>query len=150
SLQCFTCHGGADFTDSAYGLLHDVGTLKPSSGKRLGGPLTGIDTPTLRGIAYTAPYLHDGSAADLGSVFNPANASDGTPNAAFRTLSSTQQNELLSFLTELDGAETAAPPGSPHMDFGFSAGAVTIRWPVAASSFSLLSATNLAPPILWS
>ncbi|MEJ8856025.1 PA14 domain-containing protein [Variovorax robiniae] len=62
AAQCATCHGGADFTDSATGRLNNVGTLKPSSGKRLGAALTGLDTPTLRDVWATAPYLHDGSA----------------------------------------------------------------------------------------
>ena len=60
--NCAACHSGANFTDSATAGLHDIGTLKPTSGSRLGGPLLGIDTPTLRGVWTTAPYLHDGSA----------------------------------------------------------------------------------------
>jgi hypothetical protein len=150
ALQCFTCHGGPDFTDSAYGELHDIGTLKPGSGHRLGGPLTGIDTPTLRGIADTAPYLHDGSAPDLASVFNATSAPDGSPHAAFRNLGSTEQTELLSFLSELDGAEPAAPAASPRLSFTSTGNSVTLIWPAAASTFSLLSTTNLTPPVIWS
>jgi hypothetical protein len=60
---CSACHGGPDFSGSD-GSLHDVGTLKPSSGNRLGQPLDGIDTPTLRDAWTSGPYLHDGSAAD--------------------------------------------------------------------------------------
>ena len=62
AAKCATCHSGADFTDSATSRLNNVGTLKPSSGKRLGAALTGLDTPTLRDVWATAPYLHDGSA----------------------------------------------------------------------------------------
>ena len=51
------------------GTLHDVGTLRTTSGSRLGGPLTGIDTPTLIGVWETAPYFHDGSAATLDACF---------------------------------------------------------------------------------
>ena len=71
SLGCATCHAGARYTDSTVGsaTLHDVGTLRTTSGQRLGGPLTGIDTPTLLGVWDTAPYLHDGSAATLDDVF---------------------------------------------------------------------------------
>ena len=65
SANCVSCHGGGDFTDSGPGTLHNVGTLKASSGKRLGTTLTGIDTPTLRDVWATAPYLHDGSAATV-------------------------------------------------------------------------------------
>lgn len=61
---CTACHAGADF-GSTDGTLHDVGTLKPSSGQRLGGPLPGIDTPTLRHAWSGGPYLHDGSAATV-------------------------------------------------------------------------------------
>jgi YVTN family beta-propeller protein len=63
--QCSSCHAGNAFTDSATAPPHDIGTLKPTSGQRLGGPLTGIDTPTLRDAWATAPYLHDGSAPTL-------------------------------------------------------------------------------------
>lgn len=65
TLDCASCHGGAEFTHSAAGNLRDIGTIKPTSGKRLGSNLTGFDIPTLRGVWNTAPYLHDGSAATL-------------------------------------------------------------------------------------
>jgi len=148
-LQCFACHGGADFTDSAGGGLHDVGTIKPGSGYRLGGPLTGIDTPTLRGVAYTAPYLHDGSAPDLPSVFNATNAPDGTPHATFRTLNATQQSELISFLLELDGSDVAAPVFRPQINISQSGNSVLLQWLGSATGFSLFSTTNLAAPIVW-
>lgn len=60
NFGCNTCHQlDLDFTD---GERHDIGTIKPGSGMRLGGDLDGIDTPTLRGLWFTPPYLHDGSA----------------------------------------------------------------------------------------
>ncbi len=46
----------------------DIGTLDADSGSRLGGPLAGIDVPTLRDVWATAPYLHRGSAATLGDA----------------------------------------------------------------------------------
>jgi YVTN family beta-propeller protein len=63
--KCAGCHGGAAYTNSASGATSNVGTLKPASGGRLGGALTGLDTPTLRDAWATGPYLHDGSAATL-------------------------------------------------------------------------------------
>ena len=71
ALGCAVCHNPATgFTDSTVGndgggtvTLHDVGTIKASSGERLGGgagSLTGIDTPTLMGLHAGGPYLHDG------------------------------------------------------------------------------------------
>lgn len=58
AARCASCHGTAAFTRSADGILRNVGTLKASSGTRLGAPLTGIDIPTL-------PAL---SAVELASV----------------------------------------------------------------------------------
>lgn len=77
-LGCAVCHpdGGTDSRWLAPGepLLHDVGTLTPASGQRLRGPLTGLDTPDLRGVWDTPPYLHDGSAATLREVLVTRNA----------------------------------------------------------------------------
>ena len=72
--NCTGCHEPvSDHTDSISGpSLHDVGTLRTSSGQRLGGALTGIDTPSLLGIWETAPYFHDGSAPMLADVFRVA------------------------------------------------------------------------------
>src|SRR5690606_16411829 len=72
--DCADCHGGVEFTDSQVGSgnLHDVGTLRTSSGRRLGGPLNGIDAPSLLGVWNTAPYFHDGSAPTLEDVFSVA------------------------------------------------------------------------------
>lgn len=62
---CADCHPAPLYTDSPDRVRHDVGTLSAASGARLGGALDGLDTPTLLGAWATAPYLHDGSAADL-------------------------------------------------------------------------------------
>ncbi|HUP62660.1 MAG TPA: cytochrome D1 domain-containing protein [Thermoanaerobaculia bacterium] len=56
--NCASCHSGAFFSD---GLKHDAGTGS-SAQERKG---SAFDTPTLRGLFDTAPYLHDGSAATL-------------------------------------------------------------------------------------
>jgi len=50
---CGTCHGGDQFTDNSSHALFGS---------------TAMNTPTLIGIAATAPYLHDGSAATLADV----------------------------------------------------------------------------------
>ena len=67
--NCASCHSSSTMRD---GQMHNVGTLRPTSGQRLRGLLTGIDTPTLRGVWGTAPYFHDGSAATLEDVFRVA------------------------------------------------------------------------------
>jgi len=71
---CRDCHDPlSDHTDSVTGpSLHDAGSLRTSSGQRLGEPLDGIDTPTLLGIWESPPYFHDGSAVTLEDVFRVA------------------------------------------------------------------------------
>ncbi len=97
-LDCRTCHAGEPMTDSGTE-LHDVGTIKETSGTRRGEKLEGIDTPTLRGLHATAPYLHDGSAATLLDVID--NAKHG--NAA--TLSATQKDDLVQYLLSIENEE---------------------------------------------
>jgi YVTN family beta-propeller protein len=100
SAGCAACHGGAGFTLSATLGLQDVGTLKSTSGQRLGGPLLGIDIPTLRDVWASAPYLHDGSAATLeAAVGAHRGVALGAPDLA----------NLVAYLREI-GAEEAAPP----------------------------------------
>lgn len=72
ALNCIQCHSGSSLTDSelhGVGRIHNVGTLTSASGQRLGLGLLGIDTPTLRGLWNTEPYLHAGQAKDLASIF---------------------------------------------------------------------------------
>lgn len=110
---CAECHGGPDFTDSAAGRLHDVGTLVPTSGARLGEPLEGLDTPTLRGLWETAPYLHDGSASTLMEVLVERNPDDR--HGATRALSDDERNDLVSYLLQIDNTplEDEVEPLSP-------------------------------------
>jgi hypothetical protein len=115
-LGCARCHGGADFSDSATGALHDVGTLGPGSGGRLGQPLTGIDTPTLRGIWETAPYLHDGSAATLEELIESAAPAHGGMSA----LGVLERAQLAAYLRQIDASEPAPAPlhAAPQVDAG--------------------------------
>jgi YVTN family beta-propeller protein len=99
--KCAVCHSGNAFTDSPSALLHDVGTIKPSSGQRLGAALLGLDVPTLKGLWDTAPYLHDGSAATLQDVLSSAVHAGGT-------LTVTEKNDLAAYLLQIDDGETQA------------------------------------------
>ena len=102
-LNCASCHGGNAFTDSSQGYLHDVGTLKPTSGKRLYGRLNGIDTPSLKGIWATSPYLHDGSAPDLKAVLVDSNQGDQHGNISL--LNESEVNDLIAYLLQIDENE---------------------------------------------
>ncbi|QJR16029.1 Ig-like domain-containing protein [Usitatibacter palustris] len=106
SQGCNSCHSGADFTDSAIGTLHDVGTIKASSGRRLNQALTGFDTPTLKGVWETAPYLHDGSAATLRDVLTTQNTSNRHGNTT--SLTSTQLDQIVAYLQQIDNTNDGA------------------------------------------
>jgi len=97
--NCAVCHGGNIFTDSTSRLLHDVGTITPSSGQRLGAVLLGFDTPTLKGLWDTAPYLHDGSATTLQDVLS-------NPIHAGGTLTTAEKDDLAAYLLQIDDGET--------------------------------------------
>jgi YVTN family beta-propeller protein len=66
--QCNGCHKSETLTDNAF---YDVGTLVKSDDPAVlvDNPARlvygGFNTPSLLGVARTAPYLHDGSAATL-------------------------------------------------------------------------------------
>lgn len=71
--RCRLCHEGGLFTD---GLFHNTGVGFGGEPRDLGRyEVTGIEadrgrfrTPSLRGVARTAPYMHDGSLATLPDV----------------------------------------------------------------------------------
>ena len=71
--HCSACHAGPSFTDGAF---HNLGVGmkadKPDLGRFLETKLSGdkgaFKTPTLREIAKTAPYMHDGSEKTLEEV----------------------------------------------------------------------------------
>ncbi len=109
---CADCHPQGEFTDSTVtGTLHDVGTLLPSSGARLGGALLGIDTPGLKGLWQTAPYLHDGRAATLAEIFTTyiTNYRMGTTSV----LTPTELDDMVRYLLELDDVPEPSPPNPP-------------------------------------
>lgn len=61
--SCASCHTpDRNFRD---GLTYDIGSSEPPFP---GGTATQFETPTLRNINFTAPYMHDGSLPTLASV----------------------------------------------------------------------------------
>ena len=103
AMDCASCHGGPEFTHSAAGNFPNIGTLKPSSGKRLGAPLTGINIPTLRGLWSTSPYLHDGSAATLAQAVT---AHQGA------SIGAADLSNLVAYLESIDDMPATAPTNS--------------------------------------
>lgn len=82
--NCSACHTGPNFSDGAF---HNLGigmaNEKPDTGRfahtKLQGDHGAFRTPTLREIARTAPYMHDGSLATLEEVMEWYNKG-GHPN----------------------------------------------------------------------
>lgn len=63
--ECGTCHGGEAFTDNTFanvGTYVQVGAVQDDLSLL---PHGGLNTPSLLGLARSAPYLHDGSALTL-------------------------------------------------------------------------------------
>jgi YVTN family beta-propeller protein len=102
---CASCHAGAGFTASSdASQLKNIGTLKPASGNRLGGALTGIDIPTLRDVWATAPYLHDGSAPTV---------ADAVRAHTNLRLSAADVAAVSDYVLQIGTEEPAPPAASP-------------------------------------
>ena len=134
---CRDCHRGESFTDSSIPpVLHDVGTLLPTSGDRLGAALVGIDTPTLLGVWATAPYLHDGRADTLRAVLTTHNVDDRHGRTSH--LTATEIDDLVAYLRSLDiRPERATAPSS-----GGCSASSSSPW---SSSFLVLALAVFSP-----
>jgi YVTN family beta-propeller protein len=97
---CGSCHSGTAFTNSGNNNPQDIGTITSASGNRLGGPLTGIDVPTLRDAFATAPYLHRGSAATLADAIR---AHRGV------SVSDAEMSDLVAYVSQIGNQEPSAP-----------------------------------------
>ena len=110
--NCAQCHAGAAFTASLDATsVQNIGTIVPSSGTRLGGPLTGIDIPTLRDVWATAPYLHNGSAPTLDA------AVQAHTNV---NLTATELTSVVAYLREIGSDEASAPIPVPTVGAGLT------------------------------
>ena len=104
-VGCAGCHPSPGYTDSEWladgvPLLHDVGTLTPGSGDRLGSPLDGINTPSLLGLWSSPPYLHTGSMFTLTELLGDGGHS-GTALGG-RPLTEEERTQLEAFLLQLE------------------------------------------------
>jgi YVTN family beta-propeller protein len=115
SVGCLACHPGEWFTDSGQGnptldlsgpvVLHDIGDCVTTGfadaahTDTAGHPRAAcqFDTPSLRGVASSAPYLHDGSAATLREVLERTRGTMGDITA----LSSDELDALVEYMRSL-------------------------------------------------
>jgi len=109
--RCWRCHSGANFTDEAY---HNTGVSWGKDPADLGRFAVTkkeedrgrFKTPTLRGVALTGPYMHDGSLPSLEAVVEFYNRGGGAnPNLdsvlAPLNLSKDEMRNLVAFLKAL-------------------------------------------------
>lgn len=85
-LGCMTCHDGPAYTDK------DQHELVGAKGA--------FDTPSLRGLAASAPYYHDGSAATLATVLRDRGKIHGMSAGATK-LTDKELADLVAFLETL-------------------------------------------------
>ena len=62
-IPSYVAPGKYVLTVTAEDFAHNIGTGRPMDVSPK------FDTPSLRGVVYTAPYLHDGSAETLPEIF---------------------------------------------------------------------------------
>jgi mono/diheme cytochrome c family protein len=84
-VQCNSCHTGSALTNNK---TVDVGTGEP------------MQVPTLVGIAYRAPFIHNGCAATLRDRFDPS-CGGGDRHGKTSHLSADQIDDLVAYLETL-------------------------------------------------
>ena len=112
--SCSACHTGASFTDNSF---HNIGVPGTDEGRaainKSVGDKGAFKTPTLREIARTAPYMHDGSLKTLEEVIAHYNKG-GTPHPQRDEeifplkLTDAEATDLVTFLKE--GLASASYP----------------------------------------
>jgi len=127
TAKCDQCHEGINFTTNSYANL-GVGADKaePDSGRFVvthqNGDWGAFKTPTLRDVARTAPYMHDGSLKTLDDVVDFYDKG-GIPNRNLDEkirplkLTDAQKKDLVEFLKSLSGEgwqKTTAPAVFPQ------------------------------------
>ncbi|MCO4762745.1 MAG: c-type cytochrome [Myxococcales bacterium] len=102
-VACGKCHTGGTGSDAQN---WDVGTVTKTETtiEQMRASMTGskprlitYNTPSLRGLYYTKPYLHDGSAKTLMDVLNRTSKTMGKTSH----LSTSQKNDLVAYLKTL-------------------------------------------------
>src|ERR1700687_4645039 len=90
SNQCGTCHTGPKYTNQHQ---VDVGSGKSTDRSPV------LDVPQLSNVAYSAPYLHDGSARSLEEIWTVFNPKD--THGVSNDLTKDELNDLIEYLKTL-------------------------------------------------
>jgi cytochrome c peroxidase len=97
SLGCVSCHQGVNVGGNMYqrhGVFHPLASPKPEI----------VRVPSLRNVAVTPPYFHDGSAATLSKAVKAMGYAQ-----LDRTLTDDQTNAIVAFLNTLTGTYLGKP-----------------------------------------
>ena len=95
--------------ENTINFLENIGTFDPNDPREIRGAgaqgITavgglGFNVPSLLGVGYHAPYLHNGAAQNLHDVFALHALNGGT---IADSLSTQEQRDLLNFLNSIDG-----------------------------------------------
>ncbi|REJ66947.1 MAG: cytochrome-c peroxidase [Planctomycetota bacterium] len=119
--QCTACHVGANLSDEKY---HNLGVgmdkEKPDLGRfevtKVAADTGAFKTPTIRNVALTAPYMHDGSQKTLAEVVAWYNEG-GHPNEHLSkdvrklNLSEQDMKDLVAFMEACTGEFTPVEQG---------------------------------------
>jgi cytochrome c peroxidase len=129
NIACFRCHGGFNFSDSSISErsspgreieFHNTGLYNPYPAPNVGtyefthdpADAGKFKTPTLRNVAVTAPYMHDGSVRTLEDVLDHYAAggrAHENPNKDSLvhgfTLSKDERADMVAFLETLTDEE---------------------------------------------
>lgn len=126
-LECYHCHGGFLFTDNLMHSrliapdvgFHDTGVARRGGiGEHTGDPrqMGAFRTPSLRNVALTAPYMHDGSMATLDEVISHyerggrARGAQTSPLLAGFRLTPQERRDLIAFLESLTDRSVTTDP----------------------------------------
>ncbi|HSC86057.1 MAG TPA: cytochrome c peroxidase [Polyangiaceae bacterium] len=115
--RCLGCHSGSNYTDEAFHnngavCVGDVGRSAITGRSR---DLGLFKTPSLRNVAQSAPYMHDGSLATLEDVvaaYDQGGLHHNNQDAEIHPLGLTaeQKADLVAYLRALDGDQPAVVP----------------------------------------
>ena len=107
--RCSVCHSGFNFTDNGF---HNIGLKSEDQGRyavrKVKISKGAFKTPTLRDIAHTAPYMHNGQYKTLKEVVEHYNRGGDvkdnlSPNMQALNLSGKEKKQLVEFLKTLSG-----------------------------------------------
>lgn len=125
AIKCNNCHDGLLFTDQQFhnigiGMDHQAGDVGRYEVTKRPEDFGAFKTPTLRDVARSAPYFHDGSAKMLEEAVDimlgggKPNQNLDTKNLKPQRVSPEQREDLLNFLRSLTVDCTLSKPPLPQ------------------------------------